>query len=129
MLIYIFIRLSRAVVAPPLAHNIDFDFIDAIQVPYYYVDYVMAENMYSNHYYYMELKVALTAGQLWQCVIYTLTPQHACAARVTAIGSVCLCVQHLTSGASVRPENAVTYSVGNEESRMHAQYGIYHVVD
>ena len=33
--------------------------------------------------------------------------------------SVCVCVclsvkQHLTYGASVRPENAVTYSAGNE---------------
>ena len=29
--------------------------------------------------------------------------------------SVCLCVRsHLTYGASVRPENAITYSAGNE---------------
>ena len=39
--------------------------------------------------------------------------------RVTVVGSVCLCVcvsvkSHLTSGASVRPENTVTYSAGNE---------------
>ena len=27
---------------------------------------------------------------------------------------VCVCVSHLTSGASVRPENAVTHSAGNE---------------
>ena len=35
---------------------------------------------------------------------------------VLFIGSVCVCVclQHLTYGASVRPENAVTYSAGNE---------------
>ena len=34
--------------------------------------------------------------------------------RVCACVSVCLSVkQHLTSGASVRPENAVTYSAGN----------------
>ena len=38
--------------------------------------------------------------------------------RVTAVGSVCLCVclsvkSHLTSGASVRPENTVVYSAGN----------------
>ena len=44
------------------------------------------------------------------CVI---TPRHACTARVTVVGSVCLSVKsHLTSGASVRPENAVTYSAG-----------------
>ena len=31
------------------------------------------------------------------------------------VGSVCVSVKsHLTSGASVRPENAVTYSAGNE---------------
>ena len=42
--------------------------------------------------------------------------------RVTVVGSVCLCVcvsvclsvkSHLTSGASVRPENTVVYSAGN----------------
>ena len=35
--------------------------------------------------------------------------------RVTVVvGSVCLSVKsHLTSGASVRPENSVTYSAGN----------------
>ena len=34
----------------------------------------------------------------------------------TVVGSVCVCVSvksHLTSGASVRPENTVTYSAGN----------------
>ena len=48
-----------------------------------------------------------------------INPRRACAARVTVVGSVCLCVcvsvkSHLTYGASVRPENAVTYSAGNE---------------
>ena len=40
--------------------------------------------------------------------------------RVAVVGSICLSVcvcasvkSHLTSGASVRPENTVTYSVGN----------------
>ena len=40
--------------------------------------------------------------------------------RVTVVGSVCVCVcicvsvkSHLTSGASVRPENAVTYPASN----------------
>ena len=40
---------------------------------------------------------------------------RACAARVTVV--VCVCVSVLTNityGASVRPENAVTYSVGDE---------------
>ena len=45
-----------------------------------------------------------------------VNPRRACAARVTVVGSVCVCVSvksHLTYGASVRPENAVTYSAGN----------------
>ena len=51
--------------------------------------------------------------------IIIMNPRHACAARVTVVVvsvcvSVCLSVKrHLTSGASVRPENAVTYSAGN----------------
>ena len=47
-------------------------------------------------------------------------PRCTCTARVTVVGSVCQCVcvcvslkSHLTSGASVRPENNVTYSAGN----------------
>ena len=51
-----------------------------------------------------------------------INPRRACAARVTVLGHVCVCVcvsvclsvkSHLTSGASVRPENTVVYSVGN----------------
>ena len=48
-------------------------------------------------------------------------PRRACAARVTVVGSVCVCVSvksHLTYGASVRPENAVTYSAGNEGQKI-----------
>ena len=46
---------------------------------------------------------------------------------VLFIGSVCVCVcvsvclsvkSHLTYGASVRPENAVTYSAGNEGQKI-----------
>ena len=39
---------------------------------------------------------------------------------VLFIGSVCLsvCKSHLTYGASVRPENAVTYSAGNEGQKI-----------
>ena len=49
-----------------------------------------------------------------------VNPRCACAARVTVVGlSVCLSVsQHLTSGASVRPENAVTYSTGDEGQKI-----------
>ena len=52
-----------------------------------------------------------------QCLI---NPRHACAAKVTVVGlSVCLSVsRHLTSGASVRLEHAVTYSMGNEGQKM-----------
>ena len=32
--------------------------------------------------------------------------------------SVCVCVSHLTSGASVGPENTVTYSAGNGGKKM-----------
>ena len=42
--------------------------------------------------------------------------------RVTVVGlSVCVCVSvksHLTSGASVCPENTVTYSAGNEGQKI-----------
>ena len=53
------------------------------------------------------------------CNTILINPRRACAARVTVLGSVCVSVclsvkSHLTYGASVRPENAVTYSAGNE---------------
>ena len=42
-----------------------------------------------------------------------VNPRRACAARVTVVGlCVCVCLSvksHLTYGAPVRPENAVTY--------------------
>ena len=48
-----------------------------------------------------------------------INPRRACAARVTVVGSVCVSVKsHLTYGASVRPENAVTYSAGNEGQKI-----------
>ena len=55
---------------------------------------------------------------------FIINPRCACAARVTVVVvSVCLCVcvsvkSHLTFGASVRPENAVTYSVGNKGQKI-----------
>ena len=53
-----------------------------------------------------------------ECVCqFIINPRRACAARVTVVGSVCVCVSvksHLTYGASVRLENVVTYSAGNE---------------
>ena len=52
-------------------------------------------------------------------VTVVINPRRACAARVTVVGSVCLSVKsHLTYGASVRPENAVTYSAGNEGQKI-----------
>ena len=58
-------------------------------------------------------------GAICSCII---NPRRACAARVTVVVmSVCLSVclsdslsVRYTSGASFRPENAVTYSAGNE---------------
>ena len=47
-----------------------------------------------------------------------INPRRACAARVTVLGSVSVCVSHLTYGASVRPENAVTYLAGNEGQKI-----------
>ena len=49
-----------------------------------------------------------------------INPRRACAARVTVVVlCVCLSVKsHLTYGASVRPENAVTYSAGNEGEKI-----------
>ena len=52
---------------------------------------------------------------------HIINPRRACAATVTVVGfSVCLsvCLSHLTYGASVRPENAVTYSAGNEGQKI-----------
>ena len=49
------------------------------------------------------------------CGSHFINPRRACAARVTVVGFVCVSVKsHLTYRASVRPENAVTYSAGNE---------------
>ena len=40
-----------------------------------------------------------------------INPRRACAARVTVVGSVCVCVRyHLTN----RPANDTTYLTGNE---------------
>ena len=52
-----------------------------------------------------------------------INSRRACAARVIVLGSVCLSVclsvkSHLTYGASVRPENDVTYSAGNEGQKI-----------
>ena len=51
-----------------------------------------------------------------ECVCqFIINPRRACAARV----AVCVSVKsHLTYGASVRPENAVTYSAGNEGQKI-----------
>ena len=53
-------------------------------------------------------------------LLYIINPRRACARVIVVVLSVCVCVcvcvsvkSHLASGASVRPENAVTYSVDN----------------
>ena len=59
-----------------------------------------------------------------RCGLLLFNPRRACAARVTVVGlCVCVCVclsvkSHLTYGASVCPENAVTYSAGNEGQKI-----------
>ena len=50
-----------------------------------------------------------------------INPRRACAARVTVVAYVCVCVsvnRHLTSGASVRLENDTMYSAGNEGQKI-----------
>ena len=48
-------------------------------------------------------------------VLFIINSRHACTARVTVLGSVCVSVEtQLTYGASVHPENAVTYAAGKE---------------
>ena len=52
--------------------------------------------------------------------IFVTNPRRACAARVTVV-VVCVCLSvksHLIYGASVCPENAVTYSAGNEGQKI-----------
>ena len=56
-----------------------------------------------------------------------INPRRTCAAKVTVVGSVCLSVcvcvcvsvkSHLTYGAFILSENAVTYSAGNEGQKI-----------
>ena len=54
-----------------------------------------------------------------------INPRRTCATRVTVLGSVSVCLSicvsvksHLTYGAYVRPENAVTYSAGTEGQKI-----------
>ena len=54
--------------------------------------------------------------------VHVVNPRRACAARVTVVGSVCLCVcvsvtQHLTSPMFVR---LTTYLTGNEGQKLRA---------
>ena len=57
---------------------------------------------------------------------FVVNPRRACAAKLPCLSvslSVCLCVclsakSHLTPGASVRRENAATYSVGNKGQKI-----------
>ena len=64
-------------------------------------------------YMYLHLGLTLLVRTLF------INPRHACAARVTVvILCVCVCKSHLTSGASTRPENAITYSAGIEDQKI-----------
>ena len=51
--------------------------------------------------------------------LLAINPRRICAAAVTVVGSVCVSVKsHFTSGASVCPENTVTYAVSNKDKNM-----------
>ena len=72
--------------------------------------------VYSYSYMYVGVDFACDEHGMY---VRSINPRRACAARVTVVGSVCLSVclsgkSHLTSGASVHPENAVTDSAANE---------------
>ena len=57
-------------------------------------------------------RVNLSASPTCGCVIFLINPWHACAARVTVVGSVCfvcLSVLQLTSQLFVRPANDTIY--------------------
>ena len=75
--------------------------------------------------------IEVCASVVSKCVSYILSsslinPRRACAARVTVVAvSVCVCVSvclsvksHFTSGASVCPENAASYSARNEGQKI-----------
>ena len=54
-----------------------------------------------------------------------INPRRTCAARVTVVGSVCVCVsvaQHLTYRMFIRPTNDTTYLTGNEDQNI---YGVF----
>ena len=70
-------------------------------VPYIFVKYRTLHGIFK------------AAGIAWCTCHVIINPRRACAARVAVVGSVCPSVRlsvksHLTSGESVRPENAVT---------------------
>ena len=69
----------------------------------------------------MELKICTHAYCIKSACLFTTTlinPLCACAARVTVVGSVCLCVvtQHLTSPMFFRLTNDTTYLTGKQET-------------
>ena len=78
-------------------------------------------------YYYIiyNIIIIITGDPILQ---FLINPRRACAARVTVVAvCVCVCVclsvrlsvkSHLTSGASVRRENAASYSAGNEGQKI-----------
>ena len=50
-------------------------------------------------------------------ILGVINPRRACAARVTVVGSVCVCLsvtQHLASRTFIRPTNDMTYLTGDE---------------
>ena len=65
-----------------------------------------------------------TASSLYIYIMYTeyvvINPRRACAARVTVVGSVCVCVstKHLTYRMFIRPTNDTTYLTANEDQKI-----------
>ena len=60
-------------------------------------------------------------------LVIIINPQHACVARVDCV-CLCVCVSvesHLTSEVSVRHENAVTYSAGNEGQNIFTETALW----
>ena len=61
-------------------------------------------------FFFVCVKKAYIRSSHLRVLSHFINSRHACAVRVT----VCLSNQHLTSGASVRPENDIMYSMGNQ---------------
>ena len=79
--------------------------------------FVVIEVMLKNEALQETAREILRETGIHACALHFVNPRRACAARVVCVCvclSVCLFKRHLTSGTSVRPETAVTYSAGKK---------------